>query len=278
MQEDNAMTLLRVARQQIVMQPRMQSAPKMDPPPMPSLPRRQGFLQPSAFGLPLLLLAILGLPAILGGINLLAQTHAPESTNPMQQKVAAEPGQPLSPAAEAIAARTSASPPPIRPPNQARVSWDSRGLEIEAFNSSLNQILHQVAAYTGARLEGLREDQRVFGSYGPGPGSDVLWKLLDGSGYNLLVIGGRDAGAPREIVLTARSSGAQTTGNRPTPPKADPLEPEPQPEPLAESPAPEQAQNPFGSGEPPREPLELMQDILQRQQKIDQQQPTDPQP
>ena len=46
------------------------------------------------------------------------------------------------------------------------MSWDSRGLEIEAYNSSLNQILRQVAADTGAKLEGLTQDQRVFGSYG----------------------------------------------------------------------------------------------------------------
>jgi hypothetical protein len=36
------------------------------------------------------------------------------------------------------------------------VSWDSCGLEIEASNSSLNQILYQVAADAGAKLEGLR--------------------------------------------------------------------------------------------------------------------------
>jgi hypothetical protein len=75
-----------------------------------------------------------------------------------------------------------------QPPNQARMTWDSSGLEIEASNSSLNQILHQVATVTGAKLEGLTQDQRVFGNYGPGQSSDVLLKLLDGSGYNVLMM------------------------------------------------------------------------------------------
>jgi hypothetical protein len=180
-------------------------------------------------------------------------------------------------AAEAIAARPPASPAPIwpanQPPNQARVSWDSRGLEIEASNSSLNQILHQVAADTGAKLEGVTQDQRVFGSYGPGPGSDVLWKLLDGSGYNVLMIGGRDSDAPLEIVLSARSAASpQTVANNQNRSNSEQLEPEPQPNSPPEPPRPQPIQNPFGNGDPPRDSLQFMQEILQRQQQIDQKQ------
>ncbi len=234
-------------------------------------------------------LALSVVPAILGGKNLPAQTHAPQVTETaQQQKADAKAAQPRrhaaahphaastqrQPATEAIAAQLPASPAPTspanQPPNQARVSWDSRGLEIEASNSSLNQILHQVAADTGAKLEGLTQDQRVFGSYGPGPGSDVLLKLLDGSGYNVLMIGGRDADTPLEIVLSARSPASpQTTANNQNLSNSEDhevakqLEPEPRSQPI---------QNPFGNGEPPRDPQQLMQEILQRQQKIDQQQ------
>jgi hypothetical protein len=162
--------------------------------------------------------------------------------------------------------------PVNQPPNQARVSWDSRGLEIEASNSSLNQILYQVAADTGAKLEGFTQDQRVFGSYGPGPRSDVLLKLLDGSGYNVLMIGGGDDDTPLEIVLSARSpSTPQTATNNQNRSSSQQVEPEPQRAYPTEPPRPQPIQNPFGNGEPPHDPLQFMQEILQRQQKIDQQ-------
>ncbi len=47
-----------------------------------------------------------------------------------------------------------------------------------------------------------------------------------------------------------------------------------QPDYPPEPPRPQPIQNPFGNGEPPRDPLQFMQEILQRQQKIDQQQQT----
>lgn len=73
--------------------------------------------------------------------------------------------------------------------NPASVRWDSRGLRIEAENSSLDQILRDVATATGAKVEGLSTDQRIFGDYGPGPARDVLSQLFEGSGYNLVLIG-----------------------------------------------------------------------------------------
>jgi hypothetical protein len=158
------------------------------------------------------------------------------------------------------------------------VSWDSRGLEIEASNSSLDQILQQAAADTGAKFQGLTQDQRIFGTYGPGPVRDVLSKLLDGSGYNVLMIGGRDSDAPLEIVLTLNSpAGPQTGANNrnSSNPEDDDVDP---PEP--ETPPPPPMKTPFGNGDSgtPETPQQIMQDILNRQQKIDQQQPKqDPQ-
>ena len=240
----------------------------MNPRIAPSRLRRSGFLETLVLG-PVLFVV----PAILGGENLPAQIPAQQVTKPAQQQQEA-----TKPAPEAIAAQPPASPAPIWPanqsPNQAKVNWDSRGLEIEASNSSLDQILHQVAAETGAKLEGLAQDQRVFGSYGPGPVCDVLLKLLDGSGYNVLIIGRHDTGAPLEIVLSARSPiSPQTTANNQNRNNSrdeprEQLKPDYPPEP----PRPQPAQNPFGNGEPPRDQLQFMQEILQRQQQIDQQQ------
>ncbi|MDR3752429.1 MAG: hypothetical protein P4K93_01945 [Terracidiphilus sp.] len=245
-------------------------------------------------GLALSALVLFVVPGILGGRILSAQTHVPQAAKPAsQQTAAAKPVQPRRrvaarahaasterrPVPEAIAAPPPATPAPIwpanQPPNRARVSWDGRGLKIEASNSSLNQILHQVASETGAKLEGLTRDQRIFGSYGPGPGRDVLLKLLDGSGYNVLVIGGRDADAPVEIVLSARrSTNPQTAAknqNRSnseddeTPPEPD-APPDPQPHPTVRD------QFAQGNDGLSADPQQFMQDILERQQKIDQQQ------
>jgi hypothetical protein len=248
-QEHNTMKILTKARQQI---------------PMQHLVRRQRSLVTLALGF-----ALSVLPAILGGKKLSAHAQSPQAAKPAQQQKPQ--ANAVQPAASEIAA---AQPPSIRtdpPANGARVIWDNRGLEIEASNSSLNQILHQVAADTGAKLEGLTQDQRVFGRYGPGPASEVLWKLLEGSGYNVFMTGCLSTGTPLEIVLSVRSPASpQTAANNQN--RSEQSRPEPPPTYPPELPRPEPVQNPFGNGEPPRDPLQFMQEILQRQQKIDQQQ------
>jgi hypothetical protein len=277
---------------QQTMQPRSKT---MNPQPAASRLRRRGFPETLVRGVALSVLALLPVPAILGGKKLPAQTPAPQSTEPtLQRNAVAKPAQPRrraaahsgvasiepQPAPDAIIAPAPAPPAPIwptdQPPNQAKVSWDGRGLEIEASNSSLNEILHQVAADTGVRLEGLNEDrrifdQRIFGTYGPGPAGDVLSKLLDGSGYNVLMIGGGDTGAPVEVVFSASSPASPQTAannrNRSNPEDDDAAEP-PQPE---TPPAPPM-KTPFGNGDSgsPETSQQVMQDILARQQKIDQ--------
>ena len=234
--------------------------------PIQDLVRRQRSLVTSALGFVLCVLS-----AILGGKNLSAHAQSSQAAKPApQQTPEANAVQPPPASSEIIAAQppsTRADPPAIG----ARVSWDNRGLEIEASNSSLNQILHQVAADTGAKLEGLTQDQRVFGRYGPGPASDVLWKLLDGSGYNVLMIGGPGTDTPLKIVLSVRSPASpQTAANNQN--RSEQSRPEPPPTYSLEPPRPDPVQNPFGNGEPPRDQLQFMQEILQRQQKIDQQQ------
>ncbi len=106
-------------------------------------------------------------------------------------------------------------------PKSATVTWDSRGLGISASNSSLNQILKEVATDTGAKLSGLGKDQRIFGSYGPGPAREVLSKLLDGSGYNVLLTGGQGGAPLTQIVLSVRGSGSQQPQARTRPANED---------------------------------------------------------
>lgn len=194
---------------------------------------------------------------------------------PMAAKVEAAPVEPAKP------------PEPEKPnwpannaPAQPSVTWDSQGLRIEAQNSSLRQILNQVATTTGAKVEGIGSDERVFGDYGPGPARDVLSQLLHGSSYNVLMLGDQGQGTPREVILSARTKGSpqQQSGamyQQPAPVQDD--EPE-QPEP--EEPQPQQIIRP-PMGQPanqpgtPMTPQERLMQMQQQQMQM-QQQPNQP--
>jgi hypothetical protein len=168
-----------------------------------------------------------------------------------------------------------APPPPNWPandmPGAASVVFDSRGLLVVASNSSLSQILKEVSIETGAKVEGMDADQRIFGTYGPGPARDVISQLLDGSGYDVLMIGDRGEGTPRRIVLTDRSgSSAKTTANNTPSPNhedtdADQSAPEPEPQPEQEEPQP--TQNGAAPPVPMRTPQQIMQEIQERQRQ-----------
>jgi len=96
------------------------------------------------------------------------------------------------------------------PPQPAKVTLASGKLTIDADNSTLAEILHQVSQTGGMKIDGLQGgngNQRVFGSYGPGTPRDVLTSLLNGSGYNFLMVGQTPSGVPRQLALTARPAG-----------------------------------------------------------------------
>jgi hypothetical protein len=159
-------------------------------------------------------------------------------------------------------------------PAEATVVWDSHGLLIVASNSSLAQILKETATDTGAKVEGMETDQRVFGTYGPGTVRDVLSQLLDGSGYNVVMVGDRGQGTPRRIVLSIRPGGGiqRTINNNPSAPseeenEADQQAQEPQPE---QPPAP--TPNGFAPAVPVRPQQQIIQEIQQRQRQQEQQQ------
>jgi hypothetical protein len=170
---------------------------------------------PSARGITALVL----LAAAMTGAQLLAQTPAAQPAPVPAHKAThhykkapstAHPVTPPAPAAPAPVVPEAPHWPANEHAKQASVTWDSHGLRIEAANSSLQQILKDVSTATGAKVEGLGADERVFGAYGPGQVRDVLSKLLQGSAYNVIMIGDQGQGAPRQIVLSSRNStGAQ---------------------------------------------------------------------
>jgi hypothetical protein len=180
-----------------------------------------------------------------------------------------------------------APPPPDWPandhPSPASVVWDSHGLLVVASNSSLDQILKEVSLDTGVKVEGMSQDERIFGTYGPGPARDVLSQLLDGSNYDVLMIGDLGKGTPRQVVLTFRSAGVPGTGNakpgssgeEDTDEQAQEAS-EPQPEPIP----PDQRQFPpngAASPMPVRTPQQILDEMQARQRQLQQQQQQNPQ-
>lgn len=78
-------------------------------------------------------------------------------------------------------------------------------LTVNADNADLSAILNGVAHASGMKVDGNAGDARVFGVYGPGNPRQVLTELLDGVGYNFMMIGDNADGTPGELLLTAKS-------------------------------------------------------------------------
>jgi hypothetical protein len=244
--------------------------------------------------------AVAILVALLSRPNVIAAQSPAALTTPASQPSSAPkpvhhrphrgPTRPPAPKPQAaLAAPAPVAPPAPEPPKwpandqpaQPTVVWDSQGLRIDAANSSLQQILNAVTLATGTKVEGLAADERVFGDYGPGQASDVLAELLQGSSYNVMMVGDRGQGTPREILLSARQKGAphpvqnirpandneeDTEAEEPAPPEpATPSTPTAGPSRPGVAPG-------IAPGDAPRTPQEIMQEMQQRQQQLQQQQ------
>lgn len=210
---------------------------------------------------------------VLAAVPLCAE-FAPAQTTPAKPDAATthtakhhKPHAAAKPATAAPQAATPVQPPPPNwpvnnQPTHASVSWDGHGLRIDAANSSLQQILADVAAATGAKIEGTAEDQRVFGVYGPGSARDVIAQLLQGYGFNIVMMGENGQGVPREVVLTERRAG----GSAP----AMAMRTLPQPEDdFDDTPEPQMDTPP----QPPPPPIRPGGDALDNQQKPQQMPP-----
>ncbi len=250
----------------------------------PIPPRRLISPHPNAGCVRPLLLALAAAAAFLGSLALAAQAPSASPAPPAAAHQALHPharhkAKVTAPAPkQAEVVPVSVAPPPPEPPHwpandkpvQAAIVWDSQGLRIDAANSSLQQILKEVSSVTGANVEGMGTDERVFGAYGPGLARDVLSQLLRGSNYNVLMIGDQGQGAPREIVLTSRNpkdaASVDKNGNSGDDDSGD-NDADEQAQPQTAAPAPVPARPPYSPGGPPRTPQQLMQ---QRQQEMQQ--------
>jgi hypothetical protein len=200
-----------------------------------------------------------------------ATPPATSSAHPVHHKhprAAAQPAAAPAPVVQAVPAAPQAPHWPINDrPAPASVTWDSRGLHIDATNASLQQILLDVASVTGAKVEGMGSDERVFGNFGPGQARDVLSQLLSGSGYNVLLVGDQGQGTPRQILLSTRH-----VGNAISQP-AMAAAPQPADDDSADNdddqptPVPSPIRPVFGAGGPNRPAQPITPDTQQRQQQ-----------
>ena len=234
--------------------------------------------------LPLLLLILTALAGIPVAQPVFAQADAAKAPAKVAKKSAAhnrKHGKPT--AAVEPQKATAAQPAPVleapkpdwpanNKPSPAAITWNASGLRIEASNSSVQQILKEVATLTGATVEGIDQDQRVFGVYGPGPAREVLGRLFDGSGYNMLLIGDQGQGTPRQILLTSRDGKSAVKAPKgSSEDEEDDVEqddqqqeqpPQPPQPPLVRTFSP---QGPGGNG--PHTPQQMLQEMQQRQQQ-----------
>ena len=130
-------------------------------------------------------------------------------------------------ATKAIPATVQPAPPlpPVQQTaQQPKIQFTQGTLSIDAQNSSLKEILDQVSHQTGIEIEGLDHDERIYGQYGPDTVANTLTDLLDGSGYNYVMIGGGDDSPPTKLLLTANTGGSapgSAAPANPTPPAAN---------------------------------------------------------
>jgi hypothetical protein len=149
-----------------------------------------------------------------------AGAQGPAQAPAAQAPATPQPAPPQSPAPPQPAPPQSAEVAPSllqQPAKEAQIVFANDSLSIRADNSSLAAILRQIASSSGMKVEGLGGDERVFGNFGPGAPRDVLADLLDGTAYNLVLLGDLNNGAPRQLILTPATRGGSTAPS-PAPP------------------------------------------------------------
>ena len=100
---------------------------------------------------------------------------------------------------------------PSTPP---QVTYQNGMLTIVAQNSSLGDILNEVHRRTGATIEvPPTATERVVTKIGPAPAREVLVTLLNGAGYNYVMVGtASDASALSSVILTSKPAGGTGGG------------------------------------------------------------------
>lgn len=246
-------------------------------------------------GAPALLLAPLPLPVPCSAVLVHAQAFPgrlrrppaiPPDTPPAAannpQAPAPAPPPPTAPAAPAMQqaqqppAAPAAVPPSMLqdPAKPAQVQFTGGTLSIEADNSSLQAILQVLSSQSGMQIQGLGKDERVFGHFGPGTPRDVLSDLLNGTPYNLLMVGDLTNGAPRQLILSPATSGpAAPAPSAPPQPQPDEQAAEDEATPPPPPPRPSEVTAQGGSSQAIKTPQQLFEELQAMRQRQQSQAP-----
>lgn len=183
---------------------------------------------------------------------------------------------------------------PLRPSQMPavppRVSYQNGQLTIVAENSTMADIIAQLRAATGIRIEtiGGPSGDRVAARIGPAPVRDVILSLVQGSQYDFIILGvlGQPDAVER-VILTPKVAG----GNSPAPPptraarafntvyEAPPVEtpvddgnegfaaPAPQPVVQPGQPNPQAVPNPNDPNAPAKTPEQLLEELRRMEEQ-----------
>ena len=237
--------------------------------------------------------ALICAAVFLAPVALVAQAPRPQQRKTAQHRPAGQKpaaGQPVVPAPPPPEPVAPPQPqwPANGPPSPPGVTYNSHGLRVVADNSSLSSILNQISTETGAKVEGLSGDERVFGDYGPGQPREVLAQLLSGANYNVLIVGDEALGEPLRVLLSPRPNSPSHPGDNRSQGQAqgqeqqpdDDVQPEPEEQPYQPPAAVRPPMNPQ-PGQPfngrPMTPQERMQELQERQREQQMQQQQQPQ-
>jgi hypothetical protein len=164
-----------------------------------------------------------------------------------------------------------------QPAQPATIQFTGSTLAIHADNSSLSEILRRFSAQSGMNLQGLGSDERVFGNFGPGNPRDVLAELLNGTPYNVLMVGDLTNGAPRQLILTPARQTASASPALAAPSQAEVTETGDDSDavdtpPIEQFPHPHDQIPPVNNPEGVKTPQQLFQELQQMRQQQQQQQ------
>jgi hypothetical protein len=153
--------------------------------------------------------------------------------------------QPSSPASPAVAQKSVTRQNQPLAKNAVSVQFANGLMSIHSNGATLSEVLYQIQKTTGAEIaipSGTEQD-RVASDFGPGTPSEVLSKLLNGSGLNFVVVGAEGNPNSLRSVILSRASGGVDQPQAPSfaqsyapPPMAENAEPDvlqevpPQPE------------------------------------------------
>ena len=204
-----------------------------------------------------------------------AALSLPRSTPPPSRRVRVKALRPEPVASALLPPAPVALNPEQMPPVAPLVTYRNGLLSIVAENSTLSDILHAVAARTGATVDAPANlaGQRVAARLGPGAPREVMADLLTGLDY-IVVGASNDPDAIRSIIVSNSSPAGRAPVAPPPPPPPQPSEPV-EPEPTATQQPPQALPQGESNTKVPAQ-AKTPEELLEELRKLQEQQAKEP--